>query len=62
MTNHILPLNKVNVKFAFNDENDLHFYKDENENLFAFVDGIWHSCTREGEPAYPTMKEISIVK
>lgn len=61
----------VNVKEVepygglYSDANGQKYYKDENGTIYTQVDrdkdAVWHVCTKEGEPDYPTHDEIRIV-
>ena len=44
----------------YSDPNGMKFYEDDKKNLYCQVEGIWHTCTEEGEPDCPIHAEIVI--
>jgi len=49
----------------YSDPNGQKYYKDDKGTIYTQVDRgkemVWHVCTKEGEPDYPTHSEIRIV-
>jgi len=44
----------------YSDPNGMEYYKDDKENIYCQVDGVWHTCTEEGEPDCPIHAEIVV--